>query len=433
MEVAMTTSSPCDVSSFVRVEIPTTSEFLAKWHVWIHGKVSKHFKRGKERIPDTAQRVRLRLLSKDFISRWFFKHLQDDLVDFAQAVRMTGNTNFNKACKISPVYGSGEESIWRIRDILGLMNFDYDRYFYSIQNHTIETDKVIRLIGYGSYDNQSNKWVVSRSSYGILESLYRQGRMKPAELTEHECRKAIPVKSEDGLCVEEGCSSKHFSRGYCKQHYRAKVLNSCPECEKGKALLHQKGVSLHRRWTDPDVSKAVSKLRWNDSQLTPFLREWQQSNLIKCVPRYIMRHPKEASVDAGLLRYANMVIDHDVFNHFKSLLRTDDVSIVSLDVKSDPTFTSSDRIYWESEDERDGRTLHFIDPLAQKAFLDVDTISDLARIIERANLTNLEMSVIQKVDMEDSSISDVATSLGIPNSKVNRIRNHALEKMRNIL
>lgn len=422
-----------DVSSFVRVEIPTTQEFLAKWHVWIHGKVSKHFKRGKERIPDTAQRVRLRLLSKDFISRWFFKHLQDDLVDFTQAVRMTGNPGFFKSSRIAPIFGSREspDSIWKIKDILEVAKFDYERYFYSIQNHTIETDKVIRLIGYGTYDSTSGKWVVDPSTYGILESLYRQGRLKPSELTEHECTQNHYSRPIHGLCSYEGCSSKHFSRGFCKQHYRIIRAHGCAECEKGRNTLKNKGVSLHKRWTDPGVASAVSKLRWNDSQLSPFLRDWQQSNIIKCVPRYIMRKPKEASVDAGLLKYANMVIDHDVFNHFKSMLRTDDISMISLDVKADPGFTSSDRVFWGNDEDRDSKNIHFIDPQAQKAYGDSEVELDLKTLIAKASLSDLEISVIKKIDIEDSSVSDVAISLGLPSTKINKIRNTAIIKMRN--
>ncbi len=428
----MNTQNPCDFSTFVRVEIPTTQEFLAKWHVWIHGKVSKHFKRDKERIPDTAQRVRLRLLSKDFISRWFFKHLQDDFVDYAQAVRMTGNPNFYKSGKIPMAPGSTPEcSFWKIRDILAFTHFDYERYFYSVQNHTIETDKVIRLIGHGVLDPSTGKWSVDSSSYGILESLYRQGRIRPAELTEHDCIKETHVRSINGLCSYQGCSAKHFSRGFCKQHYRTQVLQACPECEKGRLLLKQKGVSLHKRWTDPDVARVVSKLRWNDTQLTPFLREWQKSNLIKCVPRYIMRRPKEATIDAGLLKYASLVVDHDVFNHFKSLLRTDDISMVSLDVKPDPNFTSSDRIYWDTDEDKDAKTIHFIDPQAQRAYADSEIAVDLCDLIRRACLTELEMSVLKKMDMDESSVAEVAEDLGIPNSRVNRVRNSALSKLRN--
>ncbi|KKK68301.1 hypothetical protein LCGC14_2945450, partial [marine sediment metagenome] len=47
--------------TYKTVNIPTNQFFLDKWHWWIHKKVSRHFKRDKERIFDTAQNVRLRL------------------------------------------------------------------------------------------------------------------------------------------------------------------------------------------------------------------------------------------------------------------------------------------------------------------------------------------------------------------------------------
>ena len=423
--------SDVSVDSFVRVEIPTTPEFLTKWHAWIHGKVSKHYKRDKERIPDTAQRVRLRLLTKDFISRWFFKHLTDDLVDLSEAISMTGNLKIHRSPKISPVYGdrNSEDSLWRISDLLELSNFDYERYFYSIQGHTIETDKFLRLMGYGYKEN--GKWIVRDEDYGVLESLYRQGRIKPSEFTDHDCISNNYQKSLDGTCTILGCEGKHFSKGFCKTHYRIARQDSCAECDRARASLYDKGISLAHRWTDPLVIKNVRKLRWDDTQLKPFLREWQKGNLIKKPPRYIMRLPKEATIDAGLLKYANMVVDNDVFNHFKSMLRTDDVAYVSLDVKSDPDSATFEKMYWESEDDGTGRTAVFIDSNALNAYEESDVQRDLYTLISKAELTDLEKNVLRQVDLEELSITDVAQKMGMPSSRVTKIRMKAIYKMRN--
>ena len=417
--------------SFVRVQIPTTPEFLEKWHIWIQGKVAKHYKRDKERIPDTSQRVRLRLLSKDFIARWFFKHLTDDLVDLPEMIRMTGNQHANHNNKIYPIYGSRSDknSLWRVADILNLVNFDYERYFYSVQNHTIETDKFLRLLGYFRKD-ESGKISIDIEDYGILESLYRQGRIKPSELTDHDCQFKGVSKSSDGVCTVSGCTAKHFSRGFCKLHYSQSRKNSCPECDKGRALLNQKGVSLARRWSDPAVAKVVAKLRWNDSQLIPFLRNWQKGNALKSMPRYIMRHPKEATIDAGLLRYANMVIDNDVFNHFKSMIRSDDIAQVTLDVKSDPDQVSSDKMYWEVSEIDSSKTPVFIDTGSYEAFQDSEYRFDIRSLMSRASLSDVEIDIISKVDLEESSIAEVSSILGISSSKINRIRSSALDKMR---
>lgn len=419
------------ISSYVRVEIPTTSEFLAKWHAWIHGKVSAHYKRDKERIPDTAQRVRLRLLSKDFISRWFFKHLTNDLVDLAGAIQITGNKFINYSTAISPVHGDryNESSIWRISDLLKHSKFDYERYFYSIQNHTIETDKFLRLMGVGS-QNQNGGWEISDSDYTTLQSLYRQGRVKPAEFTEHKCSGTHTFsKSENGLCTVPGCSNKHLSRGLCRVHYReARNSNTCNECAKGRASLTQKGISLFSKWSDPNVRAQVLKLRWNDSQLTPFLREWKKSNVVKGIPRYIMRLPKEATIDAGLLKYANMVIDHDVYNHFKSMGKSDDISYLTIDVKSESTSTQ-DKMHWECDDDS-SKTLVFIDTCASNAFSESEHKNDLFALLNRANLTDLEKIIITMVDLEEVPISDVSAKVGVPTSRVNKIRTSVIDKLR---
>lgn len=422
----------CSVSSFVRVEIPTTSEFLKKWNAWIQAKVTKHYKRDKERIPDTAQRVRLRLLSKDFISRWFFKHLTNDLVDLSEMTRMVGSPHANRSARINPVYGDRMDpnSLWRVSDILDYANFDYERYFYSIQNHTIDTNRFLRLLGYGIYNEDSQKYTVESSAYGVLESLYRQGRIKPSELTEHDCTAPTSTKSSNGLCISEGCGAKHFSRGFCKQHYRQFRQNSCSECDRGRVILNQKGVSLSHRWTNPEVIKTVSKLRWNDSQLAPFLREWRKSNLIKSPPRYIMRDPKEATIDAGLLKYANTVVDNDVFNHFKSMIRSDDIANVTLDIKSDPDSTSVDKMYWEMSEIDNSKTAVFIDTGAYDAFLSSEHKFDVNKLMFKAALTDLEINVISKVDLEEISVAEVSSVLGMSLSKVNKIRAAALTKMK---
>jgi hypothetical protein len=422
----MTSNQSLD--SFVSVFIPSTSEFLAQWHVWVHGKVSKHYKRDKDRIPDTVQRVRLRLLSKDFVSRWFFKHLTDDLVNLDDASRMLGGVPVTNLSMIRPIHGkrTSSDSLWAIKDILSYAKFDYERYFYSVQNHTIDTAKVLKLMGLGSRDE---KGIVTFSAkdFNTLESLYRQGRLKPSEFTEHECtsvQTSIPYSG--GLCGIEGCSQRHYSRGYCVAHYNKRPTVVCDECEKGKASLKLRNISLNHRWSDPAVMKSILKLRWNDSQLTPFLRNWNNSNKVFALPRYIFRNPKEATIDAGLLKYANMIIDNDVINHFKSMSRTDDardeasghsddgtVSVFSAASRSDTTETESDvSVNDDSE------------------ITSVNTRNDLYNIIKLACLTPVEASIIQKADLEETSIKTIAASLDMSVNRVNKIRNEALSKLR---
>ena len=413
--------------SVVRVQIPTSSEFLKQWHLWVHGKVTKHFKRDKDRIPDTVQRVRLRLLSKDFVSRWFFKHLTDDLVDLQEATSMLGGTPVSFIGRLQPVSGrrTSPDSLWRIKDLLEYAKFDYERYFYTVQNHTIDTTKVLRLLGYGHFDPISGCWSSSIQDYGILESLYRQGRLKPSELTEHMCSEQTKkIEPRDGHCGVPFCDGKHYSRGYCSAHYGLSRTRKCEECDRGRMALKSRGVSLADRWTKPEVAKAVSKLRWNDSQLSPFLRDWANSNKIKSIPRYIIRDPKNATIDAGLLKYANMIIDNDVINHFKTMSRSDDL----VGNSSESSSNSQDMVQIKKSTTGDTEQ-EFIDVTTHEADV-VERRTTLLSIIRKASLTDDEMMVIHKADLEETSIKDLADSLSIPVAKLNKIRSSALDKMR---
>ena len=93
--------TPCH-RSYAPINIPTNEGFLEQWYYWVHKKVARHFKHNRDRIADTAQDVRLRLLAKDFIARWFFKHLSDELVDLAQASRILGGAKVTIIGDIQP-------------------------------------------------------------------------------------------------------------------------------------------------------------------------------------------------------------------------------------------------------------------------------------------------------------------------------------------
>jgi len=410
----------------VQVKIPTTGEFLTQWHQWVAGKVAKHFKRDKDRIPDAAQRVRLRLLSKDFVARWFFKHLTDDLVDHAEACHMLGGTDVTFIGKLKPVHGKRKDpdSLWKIADILEFAKFDYERYFYSVQDHTLDTNKILRYLGYGT-ELDNGKIEVDVSSYGVLESLYRQGRMKPSELTEHDCvERTITIAHPDGLCGVTGCDKKHYSRGYCSAHYGRSKLVACTECERGRAVLKSKGIALTDRWTDPSVAKVVARLRWNDSQLTPFLRDWHNSNRIKNLPRYIMRNSDVASIDAGLLKYANMVIDNDVINNFKAMSRNEDSENRPEDSGS------AEVIVWVTDDKTQASDPLFVDQ-ASAYTSGFEDRTDLVSIIKNACLTAEEMDVLMNSDLSDKTTKEYAEEAKVSVAVVNKIRTSAILKLRN--
>jgi len=372
----------------VKVIIPTNQSFLRDWYSWTHGRVSRHFKRNKERVIDTAQNVRLRLLSKDFIGRWFFKHLTEDLITREQAEKILGGIRIAFAGSIHPVVGdrSDPESLWRVSDILQFAKFNYDRYYYSIQNHTIDSDRMIRLLGY------------PEKSYGLLQSLYRQGRIRPAEYTEHDCT------------GEKDCVS----------------------CDRGRARLYGKGISLAHNWLDPKVECHVSALRWNDSQLSPFLRNWKRMNWIKCTPDFIMRPEgkKTATITAGLLKYAAIIIDNEVVNDFKRMGRVDDLSNMILNNGISPELSNNETVAYEVDEKTEETKSVLCDPQANKTFEESDRRSDITALINSSNLTNEEYEVILRIDLQNMSVRAFSEEYGIQIQKIHRIRNSALRKMR---
>jgi DNA-directed RNA polymerase specialized sigma24 family protein len=421
--------SAVSVPALFPIAIPTNQSFLAQWYPWTAGKVARHFKRDKERCEDTAQNVRLRLLSKNFIGRWFFKHLDEELVDKKQAELMLGGALLAFIGSIQPVYGRRssnpdlDTSIWRVKDLLALAKFDYERYFYSIQRHTIDSEKVLRLLGY-EIDN-----------FSALESLYRQGKLKPAELTEHNCQeiiRSIPKKGDH--CGYGTCTRKHYSQGYCSNHYHFSRVQGCQECDHGRELLRQRGLSLSHRWNSPDVADAVRKLRWNDSQLKPYLREWRRQNLVRTTPLYVMRRDPKQGIDAGLLAYAAMVIDHEVVNDFKRMSRAEDLSTMVLNNGVGPEYSNDETVAWDSDDKEkeDPSSIQRVirDCNAMSKFTQAEGWHDVRRLVEAADLTPEESDVVVSIDLGDMSVRQYSDKTDIPVPRVHRLLGSAHAKLK---
>lgn len=415
-----------------RVDIPSNQSFLKQWHPWIHREVSKLFKRNPDRIDDSVQNARLRLLSKDFIGRWFFNPshgLDQEIVDRTQAERILGGAPIVYIGSIYPIEGSpprsSPNSLWRVIDLLNYAKFDYKRYYYSIQRHTINSKRVLELLGYPP------------KSYESLASLYRQGRLKPSEFTEHAC---------SGV--------------------------KCSECKKGRESLKNKKLSLAHRWDDPSVEDYVKKLRWNDAQLAPFLRSWRRDNIVSTVPLYIMRQPgdlavkycpkckakgsnwhtiKELSpfhgpvaccnsceykysltpgIDAGLLKYASFVIRNEVKNNFKSLTRNDDLSRMIFNDGVSSGDDESELIGWEADEEDGSCQCVVLDPKAKAQFDTSDVQSDITTLINGADLTNEELEVLRSIDLLEMTVRQYAKQSGKRVPRIHRVRNFALRKLR---
>lgn len=384
------------VSGFVGVSIPTNQSFLKQWHSWIHMKVGRQYKRDKDRMFDTVQAVRLRLLSKDFVGRWFYKHLTGELVDKLQAEKILGGMKITFIGTLNPVEGdrTDDNSLWLISDLLKFAKFDYDRYYYSIQDHTIDSAHVLELLGY------------PKDKFTVLQSMYRQGRLQPAELTEHQCD---------------------------RQGKKGMKPRSCVGCLQGVALLRARKLSLADDWGDPAVAGAVAKLRWNDSQLRPFLRSWQRSNLVKCTPLYIMRRGANQGIDAGLLKYAEFVINHEVCNDFKRMARTYDMSGMVFNKGLSPETSDEDTIAWESDETDEAPQRVFRDLNSSNRVKDFETRRDLEAIISSSILSEEEEETVRGVSLSELTVRQFSTQVKRPIQRVHRVLASAMRKMRGVM
>lgn len=362
------------------VQIPTVNSFLQQYHRWIIQKVSVHFKRNKDRIPDITQDVIVRLIQKDFVGRWFFKHLVEDLVDTVQGSRICG-FSLSTQRTIRPVQGkvTDPKSLWRMGDVLRLCNFDYASYYYSPQNHTIPSSKVLELLG--------------ETDVSILESMYRQGRLLPSGFTEH----------------------RHVSR------------HDCVECTEEKVRLKKLGLSLNVRWRDS--AEEAMKLRWNDTQLTPLLRSFKGRNAVRSMPEYIMRTAENTSIDAGLLKYAHLVISHSVYNSFKSMGRRQDLEMYADSTTAAQESTGIESVQKESiEDPFNTSDMRAGDSPAE--FQDTEAQHDLENLIHDAELTEEERLVLTYIDLKEEPIALFAARNNLRVTRVHKIRNSALEAIR---
>jgi DNA-directed RNA polymerase specialized sigma24 family protein len=405
----------CNGHSYYRVDIPVNNEFLTNWHHWVHGKVSRHFKRDKERIVDAVQAVRLRLLSKEFIERWFLKHLRDEFITRDQAEAMLG-------CSLAKMSGSNsrpipylgeirtlkqglDTSLWKVDDLLSYASYDHARYFYSPQGYTVDSDTALWLMGY------------SAGEYQKLKSAFRRGCILPAEFTEHCCVAPRSVLPKTHILANDG------------KRKRVNVESPCPECRRGKESLRLRGLSLASKdkWEDPIVSSAVKKLRWNDKQFTCFLRGWNDTNMIKCIPRYVMRPSPDDKIIAGLLKYASLVIDHEVVNEFKRLSKTDDLHMTVFNNGASP---DEDYKAFEPDDSEDHPELTFRDPYAQSDFVDQEYRHDLLNLVAGCIFSADEEDVLEHVDFGDMSVREYADTHGLSIPRVHRLRNSVIRKLR---
>jgi len=399
------------IPGYYPIRIHSNNSFCEQWHNWIHAKVMRCFKRNKDRVFDTVQTVRVRLLAKDFIGRWFFKHLTDEIVDRAQAQHILGGfpiTCVNRSilapisgevgrvihqkCGIDEDYSDSkiklDTTLWRVSDLLRFAKFDYDRYYYSPQGHTIDSDRVLKLLGYES------------GQYTALQSMYRTKQLFPSDFTEHNCNDR----------------------------------RNCSECDRARKLLYNKRLSLYHNWGDPSVAKAASQLRWNDKQLLPFLRSWRGMNRVVTSPEYIMRTSPNLSVDAGLLKYAEMIINHETCNDFKRMRKNDDLESIILNDGISPELSNNmvaTHGSCDSSDTDDHSKRTFRDPESTDSFSVSENIHDLSKLLSACILSTEESDILQQVELGTMSVRDYSNKTGFPVARIHRIRSTIIRKLRN--
>jgi hypothetical protein len=358
-----------------RIDIHSTSTFLCQWHMWVEGQVRRLFKRDHERVMDMTQNVRVRILQKDVISRWFLKHMTGELVVRSEAERMLGKSLSHATyADLKPVRGkkSDPESVWLVSDILNHAKFDRESYFYCIQDHLIDSDTVLSLLGY------------EPGRYSALQSLVRSGKLLPSDFTDHTCSKD----------------------------------ESCPDCQMGRQALFEKGLSLSQDW---NKSKHAADLRWNDSQLRPYLRNWNGRNRIFAIPSFIVRDTNDG-VTAGLLKYVSIIINNEVTNQFKTIRRNEESSCgVGVEHSTSDLVTIS-------TSEEDLNEVIFKDPESLRPFEDLDSKRDVKALMAVIDLTDQELDVLNKVQFGEHSSNSYAKASGLNAPRVGRILNMVVNK-----
>jgi DNA-directed RNA polymerase specialized sigma24 family protein len=183
-------------------------------------------------------------------------------------------------------------------------------------------------------------------------------------------------------------------------------------------------------------SSHVAQLRWDDSQLTPFLRRWRGQNMISSVPRRIARPDGQVSqykgIEAGLLKYAWNLINNEVVNDFKRMTRTMDMTCMVFNNGLSPDADESDSVVWELDDNGEKMQMVVKDSSSMDEFRASENGFDIMSMARRANLSDDEMNIIMQVDLMEEDMFQYAESVGKPVARVHRMRTLALEKMRHV-
>jgi DNA-directed RNA polymerase specialized sigma24 family protein len=196
---------------------------------------------------------------------------------------------------------------------------------------------------------------------------------------------------------------------------------------------------LNRDWEDPEVGQAVRKLRWNDGQLTPYLRNWNNKNGLFCTPEYVMRPVGDKGVDAGLLKYVDIIIQNTVANLFKKIGRTDDLEgvlngeNVPLNNGKSAQFSDVELVGWESEDDSWQSRRVYKDMMSSKAFEAFEQKYDTDTLMNLAELTNDEERVINAIEIMEMTARQYSEASNLTIPKIHRLHTMAIRKLRKVV
>jgi DNA-directed RNA polymerase specialized sigma24 family protein len=134
-------------------------------------------------------------------------------------------------------------------------------------------------------------------------------------------------------------------------------------------------------------------------------------------------------IDAGLLKYASIIITNEVNNEFKSLGRTDDISRVSCSSNLSPEFGDAESLAFDADSE-DGSPRIISDHAAIEKFVEVENQTDIAALLKQSTITPDELAAIEALDILGQAARDYSRQINVPVTKVHKLHLSGLKKLK---
>jgi DNA-directed RNA polymerase specialized sigma24 family protein len=135
-------------------------------------------------------------------------------------------------------------------------------------------------------------------------------------------------------------------------------------------------------------------------------------------------------IDAGLLKYASIIIENETRNDFKRMGRTEDLQFAVFNNAVSPD-NYDEVIAYEGESENGKPRKRILrDSNSMDGYEAVECKSDVSSLLDKTDLSDEEREVLLSVDLMEMTIRQYAESKGHPVQRVHRIRSAALRKLR---